>query len=149
PELPILPTRSGPASRRNPTQDRTFGFGAPGGLRRRGDCHATWHPLCVAPELTRSGGPAPGLALDHPRRLAMSRRCTPVLFVCSLLAAVGGCHGQPGQVAPSQPPAVPVSRPVQQEVTDYVEFTGRTDAVQAVNIEARVTGYLVRMPFKE
>ena len=44
---------------------------------------------------------------------------------------------------------MPVSKPVQQEVTDYVDFTGRTDAVQAVNVVARVTGYLVQMPFKE
>jgi multidrug efflux system membrane fusion protein len=65
-----------------------------------------------------------------------------------MLAALGGCHRQP-KVAPPQPPAVPVSRPVQQEVTDYVDFTGRTDAVQAVDIRARVTGYLVEMPFKE
>jgi multidrug efflux system membrane fusion protein len=79
----------------------------------------------------------------------MSRYRTLVLFVISVLAASGGCHGQPGQVAPPQAPAVPVSRPVRQEVTDYVDFTGRTDAVQAVNIEARVTGYLVKMPFKE
>src|SRR5262249_49197186 len=35
------------------------------------------------------------------------------------------------------------------EVTDYVDFTGRTDAVQAVDVRARVTGYLVQMPFKE
>jgi multidrug efflux system membrane fusion protein len=42
-----------------------------------------------------------------------------------------------------------VSKPIQEEVTDYVDFTGRTDAVQAVNVIARVTGYLVQMPFKE
>ena len=30
-----------------------------------------------------------------------------------------------------------------------MDFTGRTDAVQSVNIIARVTGYLVQMPFKE
>jgi multidrug efflux system membrane fusion protein len=30
-----------------------------------------------------------------------------------------------------------------------VEFTGRTDAVKAVDIRARVTGYLIKMPFKE
>jgi multidrug efflux system membrane fusion protein len=79
----------------------------------------------------------------------MYRRCTCALLVGSVLAALAGCHGQATQVAPSQPPAVPVSRPVQQEVTDYVDFTGRTDAVQAVDIRARVTGYLVSMPFKE
>ena len=42
-----------------------------------------------------------------------------------------------------------MSHPVQRVVTDYVDFTGRTDAVQSVNIVARVTGYLAQMPFKE
>src|SRR5205085_1103586 len=53
------------------------------------------------------------------------------------------------QPAPPEPPAVPVSRPVSREVTDFVDFTGRTDAVQAVDVRARVTGYLVQLPFKE
>jgi multidrug efflux system membrane fusion protein len=34
-------------------------------------------------------------------------------------------------------------------VTDYVDFTGRTDAVLAVDVRARVTGYLMETPFKE
>jgi membrane fusion protein, multidrug efflux system len=72
-----------------------------------------------------------------------------VFFAASVLASIGGCGEAPAQLAPSQPPAVPVSKPLQQEVTDYVDFTGRTDAVQAVNVVARVTGYLVQMPFKE
>src|SRR5262249_27462450 len=37
----------------------------------------------------------------------------------------------------------------QRQVTDYVDFTGRTDAVEAVDVRARVTGYLVKIPFKE
>src|SRR5262249_36116870 len=53
------------------------------------------------------------------------------------------------QVAPPQPPTVPVSQPVRRQVTDYVDFTGRTDAVNTVNVVPRVTGYLVKMPFKE
>ena len=36
---------------------------------------------------------------------------------------------------------------MQRVVTDYVDFTGRTDAVDAVNVIARVTGYLVKIPF--
>jgi multidrug efflux system membrane fusion protein len=44
---------------------------------------------------------------------------------------------------------VPVSQPVERQVTDFVDFTGRTEAIQAADIRARVTGYLVRMPFKE
>ena len=35
------------------------------------------------------------------------------------------------------------------DVTDYVDFTGRTEAVHSVDIRPRVTGYLVKMPFKE
>jgi multidrug efflux system membrane fusion protein len=34
-------------------------------------------------------------------------------------------------------------------VADSVEYTGRTDAVQSVGIRARVTGYLMKVPFKE
>jgi multidrug efflux system membrane fusion protein len=45
-------------------------------------------------------------------------------------------------------PAVPVARPVQRQVTEHVDFTGRTDAVEQVNIVPRVTGYLVNIPFK-
>jgi multidrug efflux system membrane fusion protein len=78
----------------------------------------------------------------------MHRSYIAVLFTCSLLAALGGCH-KPSQVAPAEPPAIPVSLPVSREVTDYVDFTGQTDAVQALNVTARVTGYLVQMPFKE
>jgi multidrug efflux system membrane fusion protein len=68
-----------------------------------------------------------------------------------------GCDkkGRP-QAEPSKPPAIPVSHPISDRyVTDFVDFTGRTDAVHSVNIVARVTGYLVsptkdgKMPFKE
>jgi multidrug efflux system membrane fusion protein len=65
------------------------------------------------------------------------------------LTVMVGCHGQSNQIAPSQAPVLPVSKPLQKEVTDYVDFTGRTVAVEAVDIRPRVTGYLVKMPFKE
>jgi membrane fusion protein, multidrug efflux system len=44
---------------------------------------------------------------------------------------------------------VTVSQPVAREVTDHVDFTGRTEAVKSVNVVARVSGYLVKEPFKE
>jgi multidrug efflux system membrane fusion protein len=73
-----------------------------------------------------------------------------VILITTLgLVAGGGCQPPPSQVAPAEPPAFPVSKPVQREVTSYVEFTGRTDAVEAVDVRPRVTGYLVRMPFEE
>jgi membrane fusion protein, multidrug efflux system len=79
----------------------------------------------------------------------MHRSCFVVLLTCCLLPVAGGCHRNPTEVAPAEPPAIPVSHPVSREVTDYVDFTGQTDAVQSLNVTARVTGYLVKLPFKE
>ncbi len=66
-----------------------------------------------------------------------------------LLAATGGCQANKPKVAAAEAPAVPVSRPVDREVTDYVDFIGRTEAVHSVDIRPRVSGYLVEMPFEE
>ncbi len=74
------------------------------------------------------------------------------LLALTLVLAIGaltGCNNQP-PAAHSFPPAnVTVSKPVQKEVVDWNEFTGRTAAVNLVNITARVSGYIVNIPFKE
>jgi multidrug efflux system membrane fusion protein len=79
----------------------------------------------------------------------MVRSGTVILLTTFGLMAGGGCQPPPSPVAQAEPPVLPVSTPVQREVTGYVEFTGRTDAVEGVDVRPRVTGYLVRMPFKE
>ncbi len=79
----------------------------------------------------------------------MVRKCLVLLVIVFGLVTGSGCQRPPSQVAPAEPPALPVSKPVQREVTDYVDFTGRTDAVEAVDIRPRVTGYLVKIYFKE
>ncbi|OWK43451.1 putative RND efflux membrane fusion protein [Fimbriiglobus ruber] len=61
----------------------------------------------------------------------------------------GGCQKKANTVPPSDPPTVPVSKPVKRSVTDFVDYTGRTDGVQSVSVRARVTGYLTQMPFEE
>jgi multidrug efflux system membrane fusion protein len=69
-------------------------------------------------------------------------------FCLILAAATVGCSQ--GPTPPTSPaPAVPVSQPVRRDVTDFVEYTGRTNAVNAVDVRARASGYLVRMPFRE
>ncbi len=67
------------------------------------------------------------------------------------MLAVGlfvGC-GQAPALAPPSVPKVTVSQPIPREVTDYEDFTGRTDAVSTVDIRARVTGYLIKVNFKD
>jgi multidrug efflux system membrane fusion protein len=65
-------------------------------------------------------------------------------------AAAAGC-GQKPVLPPTatETPVVTVSKPVERDVTDYVDYTGRTDAPFHWEARARVTGYLVGMPFKE
>jgi multidrug efflux system membrane fusion protein len=74
-----------------------------------------------------------------------------VLFGLLFTAAAVGCRPKSRDLGAAEIPVVPVSQPIERVVTDYVDFTGRTDAVESVNIVARVTGYLVPVekPFKE
>lgn len=62
-----------------------------------------------------------------------------------------GCNRAPTKVASPDvsPTALPIAKPTQRLVTDYVDYTGRTNAKDSVIIQPRVTGYLKRMPFRE
>src|SRR5690349_1539043 len=83
-------------------------------------------------------------SLPTPGRLASGSALAAVL-----VALCTGCQRKAIQAPPAEAPVIPVSRPVERDVTDYVEYTGRTDAVESVSVRARVTGYLTRMPFRE
>ncbi len=74
------------------------------------------------------------------------RRAIVVLFALLFTVAAVGCKPKSRDAGTADLPVVPVSHPVQRVVTDYVDFTGRTNAVDSVNIIARVTGYLVPVP---
>jgi multidrug efflux pump subunit AcrA (membrane-fusion protein) len=66
--------------------------------------------------------------------------------VC-LALALAGCGG-PAQ-APPPAPEVSVAKPLLRPITDWDEYTGRLAAVDAVEIRARVSGYLQSMHFRE
>ncbi len=68
--------------------------------------------------------------------------------LASLLMAAG-CRREEATAESTAPPIIPVSRPVRRQVTNYVYYTGRLDAVQSVDVRPRVTGYLTQMPFHE
>ena len=69
--------------------------------------------------------------------------------IVPLCLALGGCKHEPPVLATTPPPVVMVSHPVEWEITDYYEYTGRTAAVDAVKVRARVSGYLVKVNFQE
>jgi RND family efflux transporter MFP subunit len=69
-------------------------------------------------------------------------------LVLGLSIGLAGC-GKPSGAPEAAPTPVTVSYPVQRDVTDYVDFTARTAAVDSVEVRARVWGYLDKVNFKE
>jgi RND family efflux transporter MFP subunit len=66
-------------------------------------------------------------------------------FVASVAV---GCGGSNEYVEPP-PPTVTVARPETRTVTDYLEFTGTTRAINTVEIRARIQGFLQEVSFEE
>jgi multidrug efflux system membrane fusion protein len=80
----------------------------------------------------------------------MRRQSLFLAVSCLLLAGVtAGCEQSQPQAMSNEPPGIPVSYPVEREVTEFVDFTGRTDAVHPIDIRARVTGYIEKIFFKD
>jgi len=67
-------------------------------------------------------------------------------FVASMLA---GCSRPSPEVGQTGPRKVEVARPLQVKASDTVEFNGRLEASQIVEIRSRVGGYLVKDAFPE
>ena len=68
-------------------------------------------------------------------------------LVAGAIALLAGCGGG-NTYAPSPPPEVTVAKPVEKDVTNYVEYTGNTVAVPTVDIRARVKGFLQSVNFE-
>ena len=62
---------------------------------------------------------------------------------------LAGCDDKSKQAAPLPALPVTVAQPVKRTVTDWDEFTGRFDAVEQVQIRARVTGFITGVAFKD
>src|SRR5262245_5480033 len=71
------------------------------------------------------------------------------IVLLGLCLGLAGCVRAPSAAPEAAPTPVTVSRPVEREVTDYADFTGRTAAVDSVEVRARVWGYLDKVNFKE
>jgi RND family efflux transporter MFP subunit len=70
-------------------------------------------------------------------------------LLAAALAAAASCDRKENTFVPPPPPPVTVSRPAQQPVTDYLYLTGNTQAVDQVQLDARVEGFLTSIHFKD
>jgi RND family efflux transporter MFP subunit len=76
---------------------------------------------------------------------------TPLAAALAVAALVlAGCgQGQQPARAPAPPPTVTVANPVKRVIVDHDEYVGRFVAVDAVEIRARVSGYLDKIHFTD
>ena len=66
-----------------------------------------------------------------------------------LALALSGCGDKPPQQAAAAAPPVTVAQPVKRTVTDWDEFTGRFEAVEEVQVRARVGGFVTSVEFRD
>lgn len=69
------------------------------------------------------------------------------VYLIAFATALAACS--PKRPAAPPPPTVTVAPVAQQDITEWDEFTGRFEAVDAVEIRPRVTGYIQRVAFAE
>ena len=69
------------------------------------------------------------------------------VLVLGFLWLISACDSKRNEYVEPPPPKVTVAQPVQQEVIDYLEFTGTAQAFEEADIQARVSGFLQSMHF--
>jgi RND family efflux transporter MFP subunit len=74
--------------------------------------------------------------------------CLSRYALSGLLLLMTACAQQQPTAAPPPPPKVTVSQPLHREVVEWEEYTGRLEAVESVEVRARVNGYLQSIHFK-
>jgi membrane fusion protein, multidrug efflux system len=70
-------------------------------------------------------------------------------LIVLVAVALSGCGDKPPQQAASAPPPVTVAQPTKRTVTDWDEFTGRFEAVEEVQVRARVGGFVTSVEFRD
>jgi RND family efflux transporter MFP subunit len=68
--------------------------------------------------------------------------------VVLLALGLSGCGDKPPPQA-AAPPPVTVAQPIKRTVTDWDEFTGRFEAVEEVQVRARVGGFVTAVEFRD
>jgi len=72
----------------------------------------------------------------------------PAVFLLVACLTAPGCGGDQA-AAPPPPPSVAVATPVQEQIESYSLTTGVLEAIESVDIRARVPGFLERIEFED
>ncbi len=78
------------------------------------------------------------------------RRLLQAFTTTAIMALLVACQGTPTEgKLPTPAINIKVSNPILKEITEWDDFTGRFQPVEAVNIRSRVSGYLQEIRFKD
>jgi membrane fusion protein, multidrug efflux system len=86
--------------------------------------------------------------LARRRVLSASSLCDLRPLAVVLAITLSGCGQKQAEQSPP-PPSVTVAQPVKRTVTDWDEFTGRFEAVEEVQVRARVGGFVTGIEFRD
>lgn len=81
--------------------------------------------------------------------IRLQRRFTLVALGLAASAWLAGCEPPAPPLTQSEPPVVTISQPLEKDITDYDQFTGRIEAAEIVEVRARVYGELIKIYFKD
>ena len=84
--------------------------------------------------------------MQAPHRVTCTKDWAQVAAILLMAWMFTACDQRNEYVEPP-PPKVTVAKPLQQEVINYLVFTGTTRAFEEVEVRARVAGFLQRMEF--
>jgi RND family efflux transporter MFP subunit len=85
---------------------------------------------------------------EHGRAPASGLHALVLVGALALAGCDDGSGGQAGASAPP-PPEVTVAHPRAEKLVEWTEFTGRFEAVERVEVRARVSGYLKSVDFRD
>jgi multidrug efflux system membrane fusion protein len=94
-------------------------------------------------------------ATETSGRSAQAENIKPLSFcdlrplIVLLAVALSGCGDKPPPQAAAAPLPVTVAQPIKRTVTDWDEFTGRFEAVEEVQVRARVGGFVTSVEFRD
>ena len=86
---------------------------------------------------------------DHGRAPASGLHALVLVGALAIAGCDDGSGSQAGAAAPPAPPEVTVAHPRAENLVEWTEFTGRFEAIERVEVQARVSGYLNSVDFQD